>query len=68
MTCDVPVTIEIDRTAALELPSNMEGWLDKNSLARFVIEVVEQLDTSEIEEADKGGGSDPYPPRLCWTC
>ena len=49
---------------ALELPSNLEGWLDKNSLARFVVEVVEQLDTSEIEGAYKGGGSPPYPPKM----
>ncbi|MGK7947230.1 MAG: hypothetical protein AB4368_00090 [Xenococcaceae cyanobacterium] len=56
--------IKIDRTVAIELPSNLEGWLDKNSLARFVVEVVEQLDTSEIEEAYKGGGSAPYPPKM----
>ena len=56
--------IEIDRTAAIELPSNMEGWLDTNSLARFVIEIVEQLDTGEIEGSYKGGGSAPYPPKM----
>ncbi len=56
--------IKIDRTVAIELPSNLEGWLDKNSLARFVVEVVEQLDTSEIEGAYKGGGSPPYPPKM----
>ncbi len=56
--------IKIDRTAAIELPSNMEGWLDKNSLARFVVEIVEQLDTSEIEGTYKGGGSAPYPPKM----
>ena len=43
--------IEIDRNVVIELPSNMEGWLDTNSLARFVVEIVEQLDTSEIEGA-----------------
>ncbi len=42
----------------------MEGWLDTNSLARFVVEVVEQLDTSEIEASYKGGGSAPYPPKM----
>ncbi len=49
---------------AIELPSNMEGWLDTNSLARFVVEVVEQLDTSELEASYKGGGSAPYPPKM----
>ncbi len=56
--------IKIDRTAAIELPSNLEGWLDTNSLARFVVEIVEQLDTSEIESSYKGGGSPPYPPKM----
>jgi transposase len=42
----------------------MEGWLDQNSLARFVVEIVEQLDTHVIEEAYKGGGSAPYPPKM----
>ncbi len=49
---------------ALELPSNRSGWLDTNSLARFVVEIVEQLDTSEIEGSYKGGGSAPYPPKM----
>ncbi len=42
----------------------MEGWLEANSLARFVVEIVEQLDTSAIEEAYKGGGSAPYAPKM----
>ncbi len=42
----------------------MEGWLEANSLARFVVDIVEQLDTSVIEEAYKGGGSAPYAPKM----
>lgn len=42
----------------------MEGWLDQNSLARFVVEVVEQLDTQAIEKEYTGGGSAPYPPKM----
>jgi transposase len=42
----------------------MEGWLEPNSLARFVVEIVEQLDTSAIEGAYRGGGSAPYPPKM----
>ncbi|MCP4206701.1 MAG: IS1182 family transposase, partial [Shimia sp.] len=34
------------------------------SLARFVVEVVEQLDTSALENAYRGGGSAPYPPKM----
>ena len=56
--------IEIDRSVPITLPSNMEGWLDSNSLARFVVDVVEHLETDEIEGAYKGGGSRPYPPKM----
>ncbi len=42
----------------------MEGWLNPNSLARFVVEIVEQLDISAIEGAYKGGGSAPYAPKM----
>lgn len=56
--------IEIDRSVPITLPRNMEGWLDSNSLARFVVDVVEQLDTEEIEGSYKGGGSRPYPPKM----
>ena len=42
----------------------MEGWLDQNSLARFVVEIIEQLDTSAIEGAYRGGGSAPYAPKM----
>jgi len=56
--------IEIDRTTPINLPGEMEGWLDQNSLARFVVEVVEQLDTQAIEKEYTGGGSAPYPPKM----
>ncbi len=45
----------------------MEGWLEPNSLARFVVEIVEQLDTSAIEGAYRGGGSAPYAPKMMLT-
>ncbi|MDO9103450.1 MAG: transposase, partial [Methylovulum sp.] len=38
--------------------------MDENSLARFVVEIMEQLDTREIEQAYGGGGSQPYPPKM----
>ena len=37
--------------SAIALPGNREGWLDENSLARFVVEIMGQLDTSPIEPA-----------------
>ena len=46
------------------MPGNCEGWLAENSLARFVVEIMEQLDTRTIEQAYGGGGSPPYPPSM----
>lgn len=54
----------IDRGKAIILPGNCEGWLDENSLARFVVDIIGELDTSEIEQAYGGGGSAPYPPKM----
>ena len=55
---------EIDRSQPILLPGNLEGWLDGNDLAHFIVEVVEALDTHEIEAAYHGGGSAPYPPKM----
>lgn len=56
--------IPIDRETPFVLPPSLYGWLGKDSLARFIVEIVEQLDTSKIEDAYKGGGSQPYPPKM----
>lgn len=46
--------IQVDKTTPITLPGEMEGWLAQNNLARFVVEIVEQLDTSTIEEDYRG--------------
>jgi transposase len=46
------------------VPGNCDGWLDENNLARFVVEIMEHLDTSAIEGAYGGGGSPPYPLKM----
>ena len=55
---------DIDRSQPITLPGNLEGWLDGHDLAHFIVEVVEVLDTHEIEAAYRGGGSAPYPPKM----
>ncbi len=55
---------EIDRSQPITLPGNLEGWLEGHDLAHFIVEVVEALDTREIEAAYRGGGSAPYPPKM----
>jgi transposase len=55
---------EIDRSQPIILPGNLEGWLDGDDLAHFIVEVVEVLDTGAIEGEYRGGGSAPYPPKM----
>ena len=55
---------EIDRSQPITLPGEMTGWLDGNNLARFIVELVETLDTRAIEAAYRGGGSAPYAPKM----
>lgn len=56
--------IESDRSQPITLPGNLEGWLEGNDLAHFIVEVVEALDTRAIEAVYQGGGSAPYPPKM----
>src|ERR687896_15924 len=56
--------ISIDRNCPIELPASLEGWLREDHLARFVVDVVEQLDLSAIEQAYSDRGSPAYPPKL----
>jgi transposase len=56
--------IPIDRNRSIELPASLEGWLREDHLARFIVDVVEQLDLSAIEQAYSGRGSRAYPPKL----
>lgn len=54
--------IPIDRDTPLLLPPCIQDYLPERHLARFVVEIVEQLDLSALVEAYRGTGSQPYPP------
>ena len=42
----------------------MHDWLPQNHLARFIVEVVEQLDLSKLIRRYSGGGSAAYHPAV----
>jgi transposase/IS5 family transposase len=54
----------IDRDTAYLLPPSLQDWLPQKHLARFVIDIVEQLHLSELESCYGGGGKPPYHPAL----
>ena len=54
----------IDRATGFLLPPSVDEWLPERHLARFVVEVIEQLDLSAMERAYRGAGSASYHPAL----
>ena len=54
----------IDRQTAYLLPPSVEDWLPEEHLARFVVDLVEQLDLSAMSKAYRGSGSASYHPCL----
>lgn len=54
----------IDRETDYLLPPSVQDWLPESHLARYVVDVVEGLDLSELERAYTGRGSEAYHPAL----
>jgi transposase len=54
----------IDRETDYLLPVSIEDWLPKSRLARYVVDVVESLELSELERAYAGRGTVAYHPAL----
>jgi transposase len=56
--------IQCDRKTPYLLPPSLQDWLPEEHLARFVVEIVSQLDVSALEKAYRGKGSKPYHPEM----
>jgi transposase len=56
--------VPVDRTTAYLLPPSVQEWLPENHLARFVVEIVEQLDLAKLTTAYSGRGSDAFHPSM----
>lgn len=54
----------IDRQTSFLLPPSVDDWLPEKHLARFVVELVDNLDVSAMSGAYRGSGSASYHPRL----
>ncbi len=51
-----------DRKTAYLLPPSVDQWLNEDHLARFIVEVVDQLDVSELTRQYAGRGSKAHHP------
>lgn len=53
-----------DRDTPFLFPPSVQEWLPKDHLARFVVDMVAQLDVSSLRGVYTGKGSRPYDPAL----
>jgi transposase len=54
----------IDRATPFLLPPSVEDWLPKDHLARFVVDIVDQLDLAGLARQYRGAGSAAYHPTV----
>jgi transposase len=54
--------IQADRTTLYLLPPSMDDWLNEDHLARFVVEVIDQLDVSNLTRQYAGRGLAAHHP------
>ena len=50
--------IPVDHDTQFLFPPSVQEWLPEDHLARFIVDVIEQLDLSAIDESYAGRGSD----------
>ena len=54
----------VDRETQFLLPPSVDEWLPEKHLARYVVEVIAQLDTSAMLKSYRGTGSASYHPTM----
>jgi transposase len=54
--------VTVDRKTAYLLPPSVDDWLSEDHLARFIVEVIDQLDLSELTRQYTGRGSKAHHP------
>src|SRR5580698_9330265 len=54
----------IDRKSGYVLPPSVDEWLPEKHLARFIGEVIDDLDLGRMSRAYRGSGSASYHPRM----
>ncbi len=60
----MPRFVPVDRETQYLFPPSVQEWLPDDHLARFIVDVVEQLDLSVLEQSYAGRGSDAHHPAM----
>lgn len=55
---------QVDRETGFLFPPSVDEWLPQRHLARFVVDMIDQLDLSPMVKAYRGSGSASYHPSL----
>lgn len=56
--------VQVDRETLFLLPPSIQDWLPEKHLARFVVEIVEQIDLGSFKASYSGRGSQAYNPEM----
>jgi len=56
--------INLNNLQPIKIDKTFKGWLNEDSLARFIVEIVNQLDISKIDAQYNASGSPGYPPKM----
>ena len=56
--------IPVDRQTSYLFPPSVEDWLPENHLARFIVEVIDRLDLTELTRQYAGRGSAAHHPAV----
>jgi transposase len=56
--------INLNNLQPIKIDKTFKGWLNEDSLARFIVEIVNQLDISKIDSQYNASGSPGYPPKM----
>ena len=56
--------VTVNRDTDYLLPPSVDEWLPKDHLARFVVDIVDQLDLSDLSRQYRGTGSAAYHPAV----
>jgi transposase len=59
--------VSFNRNTPYLLPPSLQDWLPENHLARFVVDVVAQLDLKPIKKMYAGRGSQAYHPEMLFA-